>query len=549
MKLVPVFLLLLIDCLIGCKGQKKPESSSISSEYYTIGDSLYKQGNASAFYYFNKAVNNSNDNLDKARALNRMAAMQFDAGDHFGSQETVIESLKLLDQKNEVHNGFFLSNYNLLGRSNLEQKNYDNAINYFKKAELFLSKGQSNSNLLNNLALTYQKKGEYTKSIAIYQSLVDSSKNDTLLYARVLSNLARTKWLQSPSYNPVPEFLTALTLREIKKDMSGLNASYSHLSDYYAAHNPDSSLVYSKKMYEVAKSPDDKLEAIEKMIRIEPAYDVRNHFQIFYSINDSLIQSRNNSKYQFAAIRFESEKNKAENFLLQKDNFKQRVIIFSISILAIVIFLFAMTFYNRRKKRMERDTQNKIRQNQLTTSKKVHDVVANGLYRIMTNLEHKDSIEKEPLLDEIENLYEQSRDISYDHPAYQANDYPAEIHHLLSAFGTTDTKILIVGNEQIAWNKLSEFQKKELEYILQEIMVNMSKHSKAKNVVIRFAIKADFFTMYYKDDGVGFSSNSSFGNGLRNTENRIKSLGGTIIFDGFNGMKIEISIPTGKAND
>lgn len=542
-------LLVLVPFMYGCESHNKEPTTSLSYFAYQKGDSLFRKGNDSAFYYYNEAANNSRDRLEKARAYNRMATMQFNSGDHFGSQETVTVSQKLLDEKIHADRPYLLSNYNLLGRSYLEQKNYDAAITSFKKAEELQEKGELSSTLLNNLAVAYQKKKDYSKAKALFKFAINSSKQDTLVYARALSNLARTKWLENPAYHAATELLTALKLRGIKNERGGLKTSYSHLADYYFTSRPDSSLMYAKKMYQVAESPDDTLEAIEKITRVGSPKDAKDFSGIYYKLNDSLKQARNTSSNQFAAIRFETEKNKADNLQLQKDNFNQRVYLYTTIASFLILFGLGIVWYRRRKQRIEQESQDRIREHQLKTSKKVHDVVANGLYRIMTDLEHREKIDKEPLLDKIEVLYEQSRDISYDQLLPQAGDYSTQIHCLFSSFGTADTKVLIAGNQEMTWNKLSAYEKKELEYVVQELMVNMSKHSRAHNVVIRFAEEGDLLKIHYKDDGVGLLSTFKFGNGLRNTETRIKNLGGAIIFDGMTGLKIEISLPIEKTND
>lgn len=549
LSLKKISILILLAFICGCKKPEKVVTSSSSYRDYQIGDSLFRRRDDLAFYYYGRVASNSSDRLLKAGAYNRMATIQFNSGDYSGSQETVIESQELLDEDIEGDRLYFFSNYNLLGRSYLEQKNYDAAIDYFEKADKLQEKGKLNSTLLNNLAVAYQKKKDYNKSKALLQFAMDSSKQDTLVHARALSNLARTKWLENPSYFAAPELLAALKLREIKNDLPGLYTSYSHLADYYFNSRLDSSLLYAKKMYQVAQGPDDILAAIEKITAAGSSQDAKDFSEIYYKLNDSLKQARNASQSQFAVIRFEAEKSKSENLRLQRDNFKQRVYLYTIIAGFIILSGSGIVWHRRRKRRIEQESQQSIREHQLKTSKKVHDVVANGLYRIMTDLEHRDAIDKEPLLDKIEVLYEQSRDISYDQPVHKAEDYAMQIHQLMSSFGTVNTKILIAGNQERTWSKLSAHEKEELRYVLQELMVNMSKHSGARKVVIRIVEDGNVVNIHYKDDGVGFPSNFKPGNGLRNTENRINNLGGTITFDSTSGLKIEISLPIRKVND
>lgn len=76
-------------------------------------------------------------------------------------------------------------------------------------------------------------------------------------------------------------------------------------------------------------------------------------------------------------------------------------------------------------------------------------------------------------------------------------------------------------------------------------MVNMEKHSGATRVGVRFERDGGWLVIRYVDDGAGLPQDLRFGNGLTNTENRIKSLGGRFSFDQNlpKGLKIEIYLP------
>ena len=86
-----------------------------------------------------------------------------------------------------------------------------------------------------------------------------------------------------------------------------------------------------------------------------------------------------------------------------------------------------------------------------------------------------------------------------------------------------------------------------MDYILQELMINMKKHSEAKNVVLKFERGEGELRIQYTDDGVGLPADFRYGNGLKSTGNRIYNLGGAIIFDiaKAKGTKINISFPIG----
>jgi signal transduction histidine kinase len=536
---------LLVAHCYACREKPKAIPVITTPDYQKGLSFLYRQ-NDSAFYYFNKVATGSKDSLQVAMAYTNMAVIQSDAGDYFGSQESLLASLKYLDEQKAKDHHCLLSDYNELGSTSLNLKNYDAAIAYYDQALQFAKDDAYKTIALNNKAVAYQKKKQYSQAIAIYRSIIEQSKKNKKEYARILSNLARVEWLQNPGYPAAPGLLQALQIRKEEKDDWGLNASYAHLSDYYSGSRPDSALLYADKMYAIARqlsSPDDELEALQKLITLSAPKAVKQYFIRYQYLSDSLQTARNAAKNQFALIRYEAEKNKADNLRLQKDNTEKRIQIMWQWILicgVVLVFIILIVFLVSRHR-------NVIRKQQLKTSQKVHDVVANGLYRLMAEIQHHDAVEKEQLLDAIEQLYDQSRDISYEPQQPENSDahFQESIAGLLRSFASPGTKVLVVGNHPDIWNGLKDGAKKELEHVLQELMVNMKKHSTAGNVVVRFERPENQLKIQYTDDGIGLPEHFRYGNGLTNTGNRIKDIGGLITFGKHTpkGLKVEITLP------
>lgn len=540
--------------LIACKKVEKTPVVTTSTDYQK-GEALLYVKNDSAFYYFNKVTEEVQDSLQVAMAYNNMAVIQIDGGDYFGSQESLMESMKYLDEKRKRDYSCLASNYNELGTSNLNLKNYNEAIYYYDMAIQFSTDSNYRSIFLNNKAVAHQKKGDYTKAIEIYRAIKDKSRHDKIAFARVTSNLARTLWLQDPNYAAGDELLMALAIRQSENNDWGLNASYAHLSDYYAGSKPDSSLYYAHMMYKMASwlnSPDDQLEALQKLIKLSSPVQSKQFFLKYLQLNDSLQYARNSAKNQFALIRYEAEKNRIYNLELQKENAEKKIriiqqqVLFYLVLAAIIISIVgAVSWYKKRKTRMEWEAKNAVRENQLKLSQRVHDVVANGLYRLMSTLEHSDAINRKKLLDEIEVLYERSRDISYENPGDPNLNFAQTVMSVLNSFSSDKTKVSIVGNNEATWSNTSLQTRNELQLVLQELMTNMKKHSRAHNVLVRFEKQAKELRLLYRDDGIGLSTAFKYGNGLSNTENRIKTIGGRIRFDRSEskGVTIELFVP------
>jgi signal transduction histidine kinase len=535
-----------------------PADAVVSLPDYKKGEALMGVNSDSAFYYFNQVVNTSRDSLEIATSLNNMAVIQADAGDYFGSQESLLHSLQYLNEARERDHYCLAADYNELGTSSLNLRNYDAAIRYYDMALQFSRDDNFSTVLVNNKALVYQKKGNYRQSISLYRSVIGKVKADTTQYARVMTNLAISQWLQDSSYRAAPALMESMRLREAAGDQWGLNSSYAHLADYYAHSNADSAMQYASKMYAISRvlrSPDDEMEALQKLIALEQGGLSRSYFTRYQQLADSLQTARSNAKNQFALIRYDAEKNLADNLRLQRDNTQkrlqllvQRVLLVSAVAVLVLGTAWAWWWYRKRKQKMLWEAEQALREQELKTSQKVHDVVANGLYRLMASIEHSTSLDKLTLLDSIEELYEKSRDISYETAGIAQAGFEQTIAELLVSFASPATDVIVAGNETAVWNGLDTVSRQELLPVLQELMVNMKKHSGAKNVFIRFERGPAWITIKYSDDGIGLSPAVQYGNGWRNTENRIKGLGGRINFDtvATKGLSIEIQIPINR---
>jgi hypothetical protein len=524
---------------------------------YQRGAALYAVGEKSdsAFYYFTNVSINSEDSLLVAMAYTYMSMIQEDAGDHIGSQESALEGLHHLDEKNLTHQYCLSSLYNELGMSSVGLKSYDAAIEYYEQAIKYQPDSNYKSIFRNNKAVAYREKGDYMMALKLLEGILTKQKDNTVNYARALTNLANVKSLADSVYNPVPEYLYALGIRTREKDYIGMVASYRHLSAYYLKRNPVVALSYADTMYHLAikiNSAEEKIDALPKLVLLTSATESKKYFNEYRQLDDSIRTARNKSKNQYAAIRYQSEKNKSENLILHHENaekelklLRQRAWLFFL--VPLVVFVIVFSYWQTRKKKQQLiwEAQAEIQDNKLKTSQKVHDIVANGLYRIMKEVEHKQQIDREELLDKMDYLYERSRDISYEYTD-DISDAMKRISELITDFATSEIKIVIAGNHQDIWNQFTKETIEEIEQILLEMMVNMSKHSKAAHVALRFENINGALLISYRDDGVGFPKNIVPGNGLKSTEIRIRNLKGEITFiqESTTGASIKITIPT-----
>lgn len=540
--------------MVSCQ-RKPPAERTAPTIAFDKAYNLLTVNQDSAFYYFNKLVSDSRDSQEVALAYTNMAMIQSDAGDYFGAQESLISSIRFLGESRPERRPYQAQNYNELAITSIKLKDYKEAIRYSGQALALTSDSAFRTTLLNNQANAFRYQKKYRPALKRYRQAILLTNRQGKTFARVLTNYAITKWLENSAYNPVPELKQALLVRLQADDTWGQNSSYAHLADYYTGKIADSALFYAHRRHELArrlKSPDDELESLQKLIALAQASEARPYFNRFTTLNDSLQTARNAAKNQFALIRYEAEKNKADNLRLQNENAhrKYQLIVRNILLgLAVAGFVTSvLVFFSWLRKRKIREADEKRQAIEATNrkaSKMVHDGLSNNIYLLMKKIKHDSDLDRAWLLAYTENMYNQSRNLSYEMLTEIGENFHQIIGDLLKAFGSNGVKVVLIGNEKEMWDQISAAAKLELRYVLQELMVNMQKHSKAANVILRFDTDNRTGKISYVDDGIGLPAEVAHGNGLINTGNRINSLGGCITFENIDakGLKIDISFP------
>lgn len=554
-------LYIFIVFLYSCQQEVIQKEIPIDNPAYDKAFEYLEMGKAdSTFYYFNAAKQvflEKGDSLQVAKCLINMAITQQEQGDYFGSQETALQAVPFLDENKPEHHSFLSMNFNALGLATDDLRDYPKAILFYELAIKYSDNPQNTLIYRNNLAFSYLNSNRYREARKIYDDIIDEAHKNPIEYARVLSNLAHVKRLQDSTYSSINELQQGLQIRMKEKDFWGLNSSLAYITDFYEEQKSDSALIYAHRRYQISKkiaSPYDQVRALKKLIKLSPSDSAKYYFEIYNNLNDSIQQARLAATNQFTLIRYEVEKNKADNLTLQKDNaekayniVKQRIWTFCVSLLCVTVIVGGTLWYKRRKERLQFEAQSKIKANQLNISRKIHDVVANGLYRVMTEIENREDIDRDGILDRLEMMYEKSRDISYETEITPdaEPDCQKQVAELLKSFVTENRRVIIAGNDAEQWEGVNAHIKHEVHHVLQELMVNMRKHSQASDVVIRFDWSPGLLRIFYSDNGVGMPESQVKGNGLTSTGNRISNLDGKITFvnNAGKGLKVEVSIP------
>ena len=501
----------------------------------------------SAFFYFNRSASNASDKVQVALAYYNMALIQSNAGDDYGAQESLTNSLKHLDENKKEHRGYLASDYNQLGMTFYNLGENREAITYYQMALKYADDVKLRPYILNNEGNSFQALKVYDKTIGCYKAVLGSVDKTGIVYARALTNLANTRWMQDHHYNAVPELLESLAIRLRQKDVWGENSSYAHLADFYTVSKPDSARWYAQKMLYTAtrlRSPDDQQQALKKLILLSPAEQSRAYFKQYQARADSLQTKRNVAKNQFALIRYNVERAKADNIQLQKINTERNYQLVVVALFTLAAAFIGFYLYKRRRRRLLLESDRRLQESKLRLSQKVHDKVANGIYSIMSEVEHLPQLDRTVLLDKLENMYNVSRNVAHDE-AESAVDFAERISAMINAFKSDLIKIGVEGNKTELWQTVRSETREELLLVIQELMVNMSKHSHATKAYVGFSADNGRLLFEYRDDGIGFVGTAAAGYGIESTVSRIQALNGTINFEGVGtkGLHVWIQLP------
>lgn len=539
-----LFILLFIQCK---KENIENNKTSLNSYYEKAWEFRDENRLDSAYYYFNLSKDKATEKKDSlvlGKSLLNLGILECNKGNHFDSHQSNISALKYLPP---TDSSYLTSVFNCNAISYIELKNYKEAIYWLKKAIIHSNETYDKLSLNNNLAVTYFKLKNYSKSVKVLDSI---SKEKILeqypeLKAKIIDNLAFTKWKQNSNYNPTPELKKALKIRLKENDLWGQNASYAHFSDYYRKTNPQKALFYANKMYEIAKklnSPDDQLEAIQKLIALETPEKSKFFFNRYVNLNDSIQNVRNQTKNKFALIKYDAEKNRSDNLKLKAENvekdlqvFRSKVWLYVLAGLILIGLISSYLGYLLFKRKAKQKEIESVHNTELRLAKKVHDSVANKAHQLLVETDHliSNPTEKESIKEKLIHLYELSRNISRETYDFDTNEnFSHDLIEMLLSYETEDIKVLTNPIQSEFWEEIASHKKIVCYRVLQELMTNMRKHSKANYVEITISKRKNSLAVDYFDDGIGLHATKlKYKNGLRNTETRIKDIQGKIKFE------------------
>ncbi|WP_106790808.1 sensor histidine kinase [Aquimarina sp. Aq78] len=546
--------------------QQNMDSVYIGKALYRLGLYNKKLDNyLEAFRYYNqsfKVHRNLKDSINAGKCLKAMSSIQIGLGDHNAGKTTATDGLKFLENSSDyrtmagLHQNISIT-FKELGNYN-QALLWNNKIMDVIKDSIAKKKiGIGNLPIFKNTRaniLAEQKK--YQKSIGILQSLL---KNEGVIkkqtrYAQILNNLGYIKFLQNPkNVESETMLLEAHKIRSQKNNVVGLFNSSIHLAKYYRNKDLGKAKYHAYEAYQSIKDFGDYeglLEVLTLITELDPE-SLENH-QRFKEASLKLMQLRKKTREIYAPTRFENEN------LLKENAEKNRKIsevrnentIYLLGILLLVTGIGFIVYFFRQQMHYL-NQQNKIIQfeasyeTETRISKQLHDELGNDIFQIM--MQYQNDPHDSHIKDKLNTTYLKARDISRENNEFETGEaYPEELNNMLQNYTQNGIQLIAIGFDRIDWDEMDKTIKITVYRVLQELMTNMQKHSQASLVKLRFSNPNDTLTINYSDNGVGVTEeHMQSKNGLRNTENRIRAIRGTLIFDSEKGkgFKAEIQIP------
>ncbi|MFZ0596553.1 MAG: tetratricopeptide repeat protein [Flavobacterium sp.] len=449
-----------------------------------------------------------------------------------------------------------------LSNNYLNTYDYKNAILYNQKALTLKTASWQNLAAKKNIAVILMEEGKYAESLKIFLALLSKPeiKNDDEFYAKVLDNIGFCYFKINDLKNALSYFNQSIEIRQNKKRPFDLGKSYLHFAEFYKKSNPALAKKYmhlSYQQFSIINDVDERLASLKLIIENSSDKELKKHSLIYVSLVDSIFEVRQKAKNQFAKIKYDSKKDRDENLKLkthkaenelQLERQKNRNIISYIIIafslgLILVLYFYLTSRGNKEKIEATYNSETRI-------AKKLHDELANDIYHTMAFAENKNlSIpeNREQLLTNLDAIYSRTRDISKENTTIITDEnYVLVLTEMITGFTTPNTNLVINELDVIIWNTIEKNTKVTIYRVLQELLVNMKKHSNATLVEINFKTLDKNVIINYTDNGSGININEiAFRNGLHNVENRILSIKGVIDIDSAlgKGFKVFIKFP------
>lgn len=563
-------------------------------DFFKIGDAHWNYGNYytdievvdSAYFHYHKAYENfelAKHDYFTAKMLYNMAFIQGRLKDYTGSEVLIFEAISKFEKEGRYEQLYEC--YNYLGVIYYSLEEFDAAVYYHNKALDYLAKVKTKRTYkegsLSNLGLVYQKLNNYEKAIENFEKALENKtlrSQKPIFYARLIDNIAYTKFLRGDTINILEDFNNALNIRDSLNNISGVVISKRHLSEFYAVKKDTSLAVkFAHEAFGLANQVANNRDKLETLLLLSKV-DTRkssNYLKEYVRISDSLQVEDRKIRNKFTRIRFETDEYIEETEKLSQQN----LLILLGGFIAIILLSFAYVMRVQRAKNKELlfdqeqqksnqeilslmiKQQTKLEEGRLKErhriSEDLHDGVLGKIFGTRLGLGFlningdKETIEKHKYyVDELQIIEKEIRTISHElknEILSSKDDFSKIIKDLIEKRSNLESfKYKYSCEEAIYWDNINDDIKINLYRILQEALQNIIKYADATFVEIKISLNNNTIELLVKDDGIGFDTRGKRkGIGLKNMRSRVEKINGTLKINSFKntGTTIFVTCP------
>jgi two-component system, NarL family, sensor kinase len=462
----------------------------------------------------------------------------------------------------------------------LSEANYDKAMKIYEQ----LGDSINISTIYNESGVVFEYKQDYKEALRRYTMSKNISERlgNKVGSSYALNNIAGVFSLQN-RFNEADKYLKeALKIRRELRDTfaTAINLSDIGMNDFYGG-NFERAIIYFDSSNTIAlklRYPELRSHNLsfislvyEKLGKADLAY---TFYKEHIKLKDSIFTMESEKQLAELNTKYQSEKKDREIESQRKQNFIKNIIILAILLLMIASAAAGYLFFRKRQLEQKAKLDKEIAlQRELRTkavveaeekerrriAQDLHDSVGQILSAAKLNLSAfssmvklKEQIEIDTLknvLDLIDDSVKEVRTVSH-----------SMMPNVLIKLGLASAVrefILKIGNlpnlkvdlEIIGMGKRLDEQTESVLYrVIQEIVNNIIKHSRANRIVLQLIKDDSELTVLIEDNGIGFDTsriNESKGIGLRNIISRIEFLNGTVHFDSTpgHGTNVVIEVP------
>lgn len=507
------------------------------------------------------------------------------------SVRSFIESAEYFEQNKDLVNA--AKCYSNIASAQAKLNNFPEAIKYSKNAlNIFQPLELHEFTLLTlpNLASHYVKIGDTVQALKFFREAEDLAVrlNDERSLSRIYNNLGDLFLTKSDFSSARQYFLKSLQLKKNLDQQKGLAQSYHNLAYTYAQ---DGEHEKALELYHAALNSATISEKIDIYKSIKKSYQAIDSLAkaLYYSdlsqsIADSLQKITNlntiaeiNAKYESAKKENEILQLESERQQLQARESRNRYLLTGLLSLLAAIFLVAYLWIKNSRRKNIIDRQNHHLEKQKILEQLRHkeletiDLVIQGQQeertRIASDLHDSLGSKMAALKLFLENIPSQDVGLHLQHARDLVNHSYLEVRNLSHYLGSGVLldKGLVPALKNMASfiNSVRELNMQVIEVdltkrlnntleiqllrIIQELVTNVIKHARAKNIIVQLTQYDDTLNLIIEDDGLGFSTaEMTVGMGFKNLEKRIEQINGSFHIDSEpgHGTTVMINIPT-----